>query len=303
MSKPYHIQFDTGSALVLCGAAVIAAGRLRLEPGQTTEAGCVLGPAARLAARPDVYVLLHMRRGAGFYRSPATDAIVRLAGGDTLLLFPELAHELEVDGREGWELEYLAMSGPSLAVLANGGALAPSRPRYPREHRDLAARLFHEFGDVCGESGDANPLVVNSFALYLFAALNAAARSADPAPFSSHRDVVSRAKAIIADRLDDPPSVEELASDLGMSSRVFRRAFGEHAGVTPKTFIVRRRIQKAMELLASTDMTVGEVADELGFSSPFFMTRQFTQHAGMSPDAWRKSRAQDWVDGAERFSA
>jgi AraC-like DNA-binding protein len=74
---------------------------------------------------------------------------------------------------------------------------------------------------------------------------------------------------------------------------VLRRAFDTQEGMTPKSYIVHRRVQEIMGLLASTELTVAEIADRLGFNSPFFMTRQFTQHVGLSPDAWRKQQASE----------
>lgn len=68
--------------------------------------------------------------------------------------------------------------------------------------------------------------------------------------------------------------------------RVFRRATGQ----TPIDYLIRLRIQRSMELLRHSELSVTEVAMEVGFSDSNYFARQFRKTQKQSPSAYRKSQ-------------
>jgi AraC-like DNA-binding protein len=82
-------------------------------------------------------------------------------------------------------------------------------------------------------------------------------------------------------------SVEELADRAAYAVDHFTRLFTETAGVSPKAFCIRVRIERAQELLRNSDMAVGEIAHTLGYSDIFHFSRQFKAHTGITPTRWR----------------
>lgn len=84
-------------------------------------------------------------------------------------------------------------------------------------------------------------------------------------------------------------TVESLARHMGMSPRTLRGFFAETAHCAPKAYILRIKMEMACWLLEYTSKQVGEIADELGFSSLFHFSRAFRTCCGLSPLQWRKS--------------
>lgn len=97
---------------------------------------------------------------------------------------------------------------------------------------------------------------------------------------------------IVVDYLDshlaDKTSISELSALLQLSRFHFIRAFKKTVGMPPHQFILHRRIERARELLANRDLTVGEIADRTGFSGTAQLTRAFRQIAGTTPTAFRR---------------
>ncbi len=99
----------------------------------------------------------------------------------------------------------------------------------------------------------------------------------------------------VRDRIDreyaKPLDVEALARDAHMSaghfSRQFRRAYGE----SPYSYLMTRRIERAMALLRGGDMSVTEVCFEVGCSSLGTFSTRFTELVGMPPSAYRQREA------------
>ncbi len=93
----------------------------------------------------------------------------------------------------------------------------------------------------------------------------------------------------IDDRLDDPPSLDELAAIAHLSPRHFSRRFEAHLGCTAHGWATARRYAAARELLLGGELKVREVAQRLGFGSPAIFSRWFRRQAGLSPNAYRAS--------------
>lgn len=100
----------------------------------------------------------------------------------------------------------------------------------------------------------------------------------------------------VRDRIDreyaQPLDVEALARGVNMSaghlSRQFRLAYGE----SPYSYLMTRRIERAMALLRRGDLSVTDVCFDVGCSSLGTFSTRFTELVGMSPSAYRRQQAQ-----------
>ncbi|HEY8582076.1 MAG TPA: helix-turn-helix transcriptional regulator [Capillimicrobium sp.] len=96
----------------------------------------------------------------------------------------------------------------------------------------------------------------------------------------------------VRDRIDreyaQPLDVEALARGAHMSaghfSREFRRAYGE----SPYSYLMTRRIERAMALLRRGDLSVTQVCFEVGCSSLGTFSTRFTELVGVSPSVYRR---------------
>jgi AraC-like DNA-binding protein len=99
----------------------------------------------------------------------------------------------------------------------------------------------------------------------------------------------------VRDRMDreyaQPLDVEALARDAHMSaghfSREFRRAYGE----SPYSYLMTRRVERAMALLRGSELTVTEVCFEVGCSSLGTFSTRFTELVGVPPSVYRRQAA------------
>ena len=102
--------------------------------------------------------------------------------------------------------------------------------------------------------------------------------------------VVRRLREHIDSNIDQRISVEALAKLANLSVCYFVRAFKQSVGVTPHDYLIRRRVERTMELLSRTEMSLSEIALAAGFADQSHCARRFRQHVGMSPRDYRWSR-------------
>jgi AraC-like DNA-binding protein len=82
-------------------------------------------------------------------------------------------------------------------------------------------------------------------------------------------------------------TVAELARATGVSRAAFARRFNELVGEPPMSFLTGWRIALAADLLREPGATVGSVAHQVGYGSPFALSTAFKRLRGMSPQAFR----------------
>lgn len=83
-------------------------------------------------------------------------------------------------------------------------------------------------------------------------------------------------------------SIETLAAKVGLSVRQFERKFRKVFNTSPRKYVLKFRVLRACELLVKTDLSVTEVALQVGFFDHSALTKHFTLVMGMPPGAYRK---------------
>lgn len=83
-------------------------------------------------------------------------------------------------------------------------------------------------------------------------------------------------------------SLEELADVAGLTPSHFCRVFRKATGLTPHQYVMKTRLDKAQQLLHTTEMSMAQIAEGLGFASQSHFTRAFRQFAGEAPSEFRK---------------
>jgi AraC family transcriptional regulator len=106
---------------------------------------------------------------------------------------------------------------------------------------------------------------------------------------------ICRAEQLIAEAMDSPnsasPTLRKLAATARVSTNHFIRSFRQIRGVTPHQLVMARRYQRAMDLLRQPDLTVADVSDAAGYSSPAYFVASFRRQLGVTPGAYQRAVA------------
>ena len=95
---------------------------------------------------------------------------------------------------------------------------------------------------------------------------------------------------IDANLQDEDLSVSSLISELGLSERPLQKKLKALTGMSPVSYILWYRIEKAKELLLDSQYNISEIAYTVGFKSPAYFTRVFTKSHRCSPSSWRAQK-------------
>jgi len=104
---------------------------------------------------------------------------------------------------------------------------------------------------------------------------------------SHHDEIVLEAQLWLQEHLPDAVSIKALAEHLGMSSRTLNRRFHNAIGLSPLGYLQNLRIGEARDLLRHSNLSVSEIAWQVGLSDISYFAKLFREHVGMAPLKYR----------------
>ena len=167
---------------------------------------------------------------------------------------------------------------------------APCVERSPAADRAIAELVRAVSASVRLEDSQSEMEDVPGMLAALIHALHDAAKTASRAewlpPAFDYR--IRRAMGMLYQR-EELLSVETVADAVGLSRPRFFELFKQCTGVTPNRISNAARMERAISLLAESDVPMGDVAMHLNFSTPGNFSRFFRSQIGLSPQAFRRS--------------
>jgi AraC family transcriptional regulator len=159
----------------------------------------------------------------------------------------------------------------------------------------IVRHLFLCLSPILEQSTDTSSLFVDQIALALQAHLLRTYATTVVEGQSVRRGLAPwqerRAKEAMNAGLGKDISIAHLASECGLSSSHFARAFRQTTGRPPHRWFLERRLEVAQDLLLNSQMSLKEIANACGFSDQSHLTRAFKRTIGTSPGAWRRIRS------------
>lgn len=167
---------------------------------------------------------------------------------------------------------------------------------------DIAARLVIAGSDegraVLVTPPDATPAAwrtVANVALHVRPRLDAIGTVGKLAPAPQAHAGLSpgalrRVREYVEAHLSESTDLATLAAVAGVSIHHFARGFKQSVGVTPHHYLVQRRVERAQDMLAHTDLSLSEIAYAAGFSDQSHLARHFRQMMGVTPGQFRWSQ-------------
>jgi len=132
---------------------------------------------------------------------------------------------------------------------------------------------------------DLSDMAIEGLSWELICEIVRSSRTSKP---KSHTSTVQQAAEIIRSRISNPPSITELANNLGIHRSQLSRDFKASFGVSLSTYARQCRIEKAVVLLGQNHMSIAEIALECGFNDQSHFTRCFRTIMSTTPAKWRK---------------
>ena len=217
-------------------------------------------------------------------------SLLRAGAGGVALLNPDVVHTGHAGSPDGWAYRVLYPDPALVGAVAAEMGWRLGTPSFPETvvYDARSARLLRA-AHIAAEHGDrlaSSSLLRAALAGLLRAHARPGDRGrAEPGPRRSPA-AVRTVRDLLADRLADPPSLDDLAGELGMSPFALVRTFRAETGLPPHAYVNHLRVRLARRLL-DDGVPPADVAAEAGFADQAHLTRWFRRYYGVTPGAYQ----------------
>ncbi|QLG46482.1 helix-turn-helix domain-containing protein [Costertonia aggregata] len=104
---------------------------------------------------------------------------------------------------------------------------------------------------------------------------------------------LQKAVAIIEERLSELPTIDKIASEVGLHPKKLQKGFQELFGSSVNTFIQNKRMEMAKTLLVNTNLSLAEISNAIGYKSTSYLTKVFSTAYGINPSSFRAKNNRD----------
>lgn len=234
----------------------------------------------------DEYQLLYQPEGEGVFASAHQPETI-IKGGDFFLLFPGEWHTYHPITESGWRSYWIGFKGKNIDERVRAGFLSPERPIYHVGYSADVIRLYEEALQTAAEEAAYVQQTLAGIVNHLIGLMYSLQRNMILGRNSAQVEMIGRARLRIRESLESSLTIQEVAEELGVSYSSFRKLFKEYTGLAPAMYQQDLRLQRAKELLSTTDESIKKIAYRLNFDSPDYFSSKFKIKTGMKPSEYR----------------
>jgi AraC-like DNA-binding protein len=221
-------------------------------------------------------------------------SLMRAGPGAVALLDPDVVHTGQAGTPQGWAYRVLYPQVSVVTEVAAELGWGPGTPRFPQTVLyDPATATLLRSAHRAAECGDqlASSTLLTTALAGLLRAHAAPGPARGPGPVRKAPDAVATVRDLLVERLDDPPTLAELATLTGLSQFALLRAFRAATGLPPHAYLNQQRVRSARRLL-DDGLPAAAVAARTGFADQAHLTRHFKRVVGVPPAAYQRERLQ-----------
>ena len=233
------------------------------------------------------YQLLYITEGRGVFRSTHFKE-APLREGDMFLLFRDERHSYHPLPNVGWKSHWIGFKGKNIDDRVLAGFLSVEKPIY---HVGFSSEIVHLYKAAYETAVNEEPFsqqMMAGIVNHMVGIMYALERNMELNKNNSHKDMINRARLRIREALESNLTIQEIADELSMSYSNFRKLFKEYTGLSPAVYQQDLKLQRAKELLSTTDLSVKEIAYRLNFDSPDYFSAKFKIKTGRKPSEMRR---------------
>jgi AraC-like DNA-binding protein len=209
--------------------------------------------------------------------------------GNALFIPANTPHVYGADQDAPWSICWAHVKGQNVSSYLDALGVTPTSPTLHVPDTGLVVEAFEEvYAHVHHGFSDDRLLGISTALSRLFGALKTSERASDDRG-REREERILRSIQYMRNHLDESCSLEELAEVARFSPSHYSHLFKEQTNTSPIRFFIRLKMQRACELLHTTNQTVAAIGQQVGYSDPFHFSRMFKKIIGKSPSEYRET--------------
>lgn len=229
--------------------------------------------------------IIYITRGEGYFESASCQR-TRIEAGTMFMLFPGEWHSYAPDPQHGWDEHWVGFNGTDIEHIIESKFFTPSNCIFRIGIDNKILDIFNELYERTTEKQPGYQQYCGSLIHVLLGRVyyeNINHTLND----SYITRIISQAKAIIKTDYGFE-TMEDLAYKLNINYSQFRREFKRVCGISPGQYRQEIKLERAKELLRTTNLSMAEISSELRFECMGQFSTFFRKRTGIPPFEYRK---------------
>jgi len=229
------------------------------------------------------YILLHCVDGQGFVEENGTSVI--LNPDSFYILSKNTHHRYGSTSKKPWSIYWIHFNGKHADTLYHRYCLNRDRNHAVLTYDQSRTEIFDYLMDCMQK--DFDEVLLETLYIHLLRYISSFTHLNEQHGYNGH-DPVSKVALFMKENIRRNFELKDFAGIANYSVTRFSQLFRRRMGYAPVQYFLQLKIQYACQYLSFTDMSIGEIAEELGYADQFYFSRLFKKLTGRSPLVYRK---------------
>ena len=227
-----------------------------------------------------LFVLVNEGKADFFHKS----GTIHLKAHDLLVMCP--GEKIHYIAQTPWSIQWVGLYGQTvqryMELLSIDGANPIIKVGEYYEMERLLDDLYQQIGEKSEYARCCQiALIYRFFSLLL-----------EDARHKLNVDIAESAKRIIDYNFEKKITMQNIAQTLYLSPEYLTRQFSDRYQISPKEYLIEKRIESAKKLLRECTANIMEISNSVGYSDPLYFSRLFKNKTGLSPTEYRRTHVE-----------
>ena len=224
-----------------------------------------------------LFVLVNKGEASFFHKS----GTIKLKDHDMLVMCP--GEKIHYVAHTPWSIQWVGLYGHTVDSYMDMLGVNGDRPIIHVQKYYELEKILSALYEAVGERYEYAKCTQLSLIYQFFGILLQNSKQ------SITTDAAKSLKKMIDFNFNQHISIEEIAASLFITPEHLARRFVRRYGISPKNYLISKRIDAAKKLLCETDASIFEIANSVGYDDQLYFSRIFKTKVGVSPSAYRES--------------
>lgn len=230
------------------------------------------------------YHFVLITQGSGIFESKLTGER-NINAGDGIMLFPGEWHRYKPLTKTGWTESWIGFSGQIADIVVKDTFFKREQAIIPKCANMLVQNLFKSLIQLLSEEAFGFQRTASGICLQLLAEIYNIQKGSESTKHVN--SLISKAKYLMHKKINENIDFHIFCENHGLSYSKFRADFKHQTGFAPLQYFLFLKVEKAKDLLKTTDMKAKQIAFSLGFKSDHYFSRIFKMKTGLTPVEFR----------------
>lgn len=241
------------------------------------------------------YLIHYVVKGKG--RFCINGITYEVKAGQGFLIPPDVLGDYEPSEDEPWEYFWVGFNGAKASQYISQAYLSANQPIFSYTKDDKLRQCMQEMVECTRLTYNKQLRVLTK--LYEFICLiienNTFGRGDVLLASPTVQDYALEAIEYIENNFFRNITINDVAKYLNLNRSYLYKLFKSYSGISPQQFLINYRMERACELLGSTQLTITQVAASVGYIDSLLFSNRFKKYKGISPTEYRVYRQENKI--------